>query len=122
MIAALRWIVFAIAALAMNFPILVTLVTSFKSARELSTNPGLWVRAPTFDNYLTVFHVSERLNIFLYLANSMAVALLGTGLAVALALPAAYAIARVRSASARFCRSSSICAPCRSSSSPSRST
>ncbi len=43
MINALRWIVFAVAALAMNFPVIVTLVTSFKSARELSINPGLWI-------------------------------------------------------------------------------
>lgn len=94
MMTALRWIVFTVAALAMNFPILVTLSTSFKSARELSTNPGLWVQAPTLDNYFAVFQVSDRLNIFLYLFNSVAVAALGTGLAVALALPAAYAIAR----------------------------
>lgn len=96
MIAALRWAVFAIAALALNFPILVTLSTSFKSARELSANPGLWVWSPTLENYLAVFQVSERLNIFLYLFNSLAVSLIGTGLAVALALPAAYAIARGR--------------------------
>lgn len=94
MINLLRWIVFAIAAFAMNFPILVTLSTSFKSARELTANPGLWVEAPTLQNYATVFTVSDRLNIFLYLVNSFAVSALGTLLAVALALPAAYAIAR----------------------------
>lgn len=96
MIRALRWAVFALAAFALNFPILVTLVTSFKSARELSSNPGLWIQAPTLENYATVFTVSERLNIFLYLFNSFAVSLIGTGLAVLLALPAAYAIARGR--------------------------
>ncbi|MGX5719201.1 carbohydrate ABC transporter permease [Shinella zoogloeoides] len=94
MIRALRWAVFALAAFALNFPILVTLVTSFKSARELSANPGLWIKAPTLENYATVFTVSDRLNIFLYLFNSLAVSLIGTGLAVVLALPAAYAIAR----------------------------
>ena len=78
----------------MNFPFLVTLVTSFKSVRELSTNPGLWVRAPTLQNYVAVFNVSDRLNIFKYLANSVAAAALGTLLAAALALPAAYSIAR----------------------------
>ncbi|MFK0276520.1 carbohydrate ABC transporter permease [Ensifer sp. NPDC090286] len=96
MITALRWLVFAIAAIALNFPVLVTLSTSLKSARELSGNPGLWVQAPTFENYRAVFEVSDRLNIFLYLFNSLAVALMGTVLAVALALPAAYAIARGR--------------------------
>lgn len=94
MITALRWIVFALAAFAMNFPILVTLSTSLKSPRELTANPGLLVYAPTLENYATVFTVSDRLNIFLYLANSLAAALMGTLLAVTLALPAAYAIAR----------------------------
>lgn len=96
MMTVLRWFVFALAAIALNFPVLVTLSTSFKSARELSGNPGLWVQAPTFENYRAVFEVSDRLNIFLYLFNSLAVALMGTVLAVALALPAAYAIARGR--------------------------
>ncbi|MCR4267667.1 carbohydrate ABC transporter permease [Nitratireductor sp. ZSWI3] len=96
MLATIRWTVFVLAAFAMNFPLIVTLATSFKSAREISTNPGLWVQAPTLSNYLTVLQVSDRLNIFLYLANSFAVAALGTLLAVALALPAAYAIARGR--------------------------
>jgi multiple sugar transport system permease protein len=94
MISSLRWFVFAVAALAMNFPFLVTLATSFKSVRELSTNPGLWVRAPTLQNYVAVFHVSDRLNIFKYLANSVATAALGALLAAGLALPAAYSIAR----------------------------
>ncbi|UJQ93415.1 carbohydrate ABC transporter permease [Mariluticola halotolerans] len=94
MIAALRWVVFIIAALAMNFPVIVTLVTSFKSAREITTNPGFWINQPTFANYLQVLEVSDRLNIFAYLGNSLAAALIGTTLALILAFPAAYAIAR----------------------------
>ena len=62
MMSALRWFVFAVAAIGLNFPVLVTLSTSFKSARELSGNPGLWVQAPTFENYRAVFEVSDRLN------------------------------------------------------------
>lgn len=94
MLTLLRWIVFAIAAFAVNFPVVVTLATSFKSAREISTNPGLFVQAPTLDNYLAVLQVSDRLNIFLYLINSFAAAAIGTGIAVALALPTAYAMVR----------------------------
>ncbi|WP_299936284.1 carbohydrate ABC transporter permease [uncultured Nitratireductor sp.] len=96
MLNAIRWAVFALAAFAMNFPLIVTLVTSFKSAREISTNPGLWINAPTLENYVAVLTVSDRLNIFLYLANSFAIAAMGTLLAVLLALPAAYAIVRGR--------------------------
>ncbi len=94
MLAAARWLVFGIAAVAMNLPVIVTLVTSFKSPRELATNPGLWVQSPTLDNYRQVFAVSDRLDIWAYLANSLAVSTLGTVLAIVLALPAAYAIGR----------------------------
>jgi multiple sugar transport system permease protein len=93
-IGALRWLVFALAALALNFPVIVTILTSLKSPRELSMNPGLWVTAPTLDNYRQVFAISDRLDIWAYLANSLAAALVGTLLAILLALPAAYAIAR----------------------------
>lgn len=91
---AFRWIVFAAAALAMNLPVIVTLITSFKSARELSVNPGLTVSAPTLANYATVLLQTDRFNIYLYLLNSAAAALIGTILAILLCLPAAYAVAR----------------------------
>ena len=91
---AFRWIVFAVAALAMNLPVIVTLITSFKSARELSVNPGLTVSAPTLANYATVLLQTDRFNIYLYLLNSAAAALTGTILAILLCLPAAYAVAR----------------------------
>jgi multiple sugar transport system permease protein len=94
MINALRWIVFAVAAVAMNFPVIVTLVTSFKSARELSINPGLWINQPTLENYLRVLTQIDRFNIYSYLWNSIVASLIGTGLAILLAFPAAYAIAR----------------------------
>ena len=90
----LRWIVFAVAALAMNFPVIVTLVTSFKSARELSTNAGLWINQPTLENYARVLTQTDRFNIYAYLVNSTAASLIGTGLAILLAFPAAYGIAR----------------------------
>lgn len=94
MIAALRWAVFALAALAFNAPVIVTLVTSFKSPREIATNPSLWIEAPTLANYASVTTASDRLDVFALLGNSFAVALIGSGLALALALPAAFAIAR----------------------------
>ncbi|WDR07256.1 carbohydrate ABC transporter permease [Devosia rhodophyticola] len=94
MINFLRWIVFGIAALALNFPVIVTLITSFKSAKELSTNPGFWINQPTLDNYVSVLQVTDRLNIFGYLGNSLVAALIGTTLALVLAVPAAFAIAR----------------------------
>lgn len=94
MLRLVRWIVYAFAVFAMNFPVIVTLVTSFKSAREISTNASLWVQNPTFSNYISVLRVTDRLNIFAYLGNSLAAASIGTVLAILLAFPAAYAIAR----------------------------
>ena len=94
MLKSLRWIVYGLVVLAMNFPVLVTLITSFKTTREITSNPGLWIEQPTLDNYLKVFTETERFNIFLYLANSAAAALIGTTLAILLAFPAAYVIAR----------------------------
>jgi multiple sugar transport system permease protein len=94
MLAALRWAVFGLVAFAINFPVLVTLVTSFKTPREIATNPTFWIEAPTLANYGSVLTVTDRLNLFAYLWNSLAAALIGAGLAVLLALPAAYAIAR----------------------------
>lgn len=94
MMTALRWLVLVAASLAMNFPVLVTLVTSFKSARELSVNPGLWISEPTLENYRKVLAETDRFDIYAYLLNSLAAALIGSGLALALAVPAAYALAR----------------------------
>ncbi|MFP3519585.1 hypothetical protein SB766_25730, partial [Pseudomonas sp. SIMBA_077] len=72
----------------------VTLVTSFKSARELSSNAGLWISEPTLANYASILRQTDRFNIYSYLLNSTIAAVLGTGLAILLCLPAAYAIAR----------------------------
>ena len=94
MLNALRWIVFAVAALAMNVPVIVTVITSFKTPKELLVNPGFWINQPTFDNYLKVLQVSDRLNIFAYFWNSLTASLIGSALAIILAFPAAYAMAR----------------------------
>jgi multiple sugar transport system permease protein len=94
MIKVLRWIVFAVAVIVLNFPVIVTLVTSFKSPGEISSNPGLLITRPTLDNYISVLQVTDRLNIFGYLANSFAASFIGTALAILLAFPAAFAIAR----------------------------
>jgi len=94
MLNALRWIVFAIAAFAMNFPVIVTIITSFKSGKELSVNPSFWINQPTLDNYAKVLEVTDRLNIFAYFWNSLVASLIATVLAIILVFPAAYAIAR----------------------------
>lgn len=91
---ALRWLVFVVAAFAMNFPVIATLITAFKSPGEVSRNPSLWIEAPTLQNFATVLTVSDRLDIYGYLTNSLVAALIGSILPMILCFPIAWAMAR----------------------------
>lgn len=91
---ALRWIVFAIAAFVMNFPVIATLITAFKSPSEVSRNPSLIVQQPTFENFLTVLTISDRLNVYHYLWNSLVAASIGAILPLIVAFPMAWAMVR----------------------------
>jgi multiple sugar transport system permease protein len=93
-VTALRWAVLVLAVLVMNVPVIATLVTSLKPPGEIMANPGLIVQAPTLDNYRAVLTVTDRLDVWAYLRNSLAAALVGALLPLALCLPAAYAAAR----------------------------
>ncbi len=90
----LRWIVFAIAAFVMNFPVLATLITAFKTPGEVSRNPSLWIEAPTLANFATVLTISDRLNVYHYLWNSVVAALIGSVLPMIVAFPIAWAMVR----------------------------
>ncbi len=90
----LRWIVFAIAAFVMNFPVLATLITAFKTPGEVSRNPSLWIEAPTLANFATVLTISDRLNVYHYLWNSAVAALIGSVLPMIVAFPIAWAMVR----------------------------
>jgi multiple sugar transport system permease protein len=92
---ALRWLVFALAAFVTNFPVIATLVTSLKSDAEISSYPGLFIQSPTLVNYITIFGMSDRFDILHYLFNSLVMSLIGAGLALLLAFPAAYAMVRL---------------------------
>jgi len=94
LIQALRWGVFIVAALAMNFPVIATLVTSLKSDAEIGSNPSLWIEAPTLQNYRTIFAMADRFDITHFLLNSIVASLLGTALALLLGFPASYAMVR----------------------------
>lgn len=89
-----RWIVFAIAAFVMNFPVIATLVTALKAPGEVSRNPSLWIEQPTLANFATVLTVSDRLNVYHYLWNSTVAATIGALLPMAVAFPLAWAIVR----------------------------
>lgn len=92
--AALRWLVFALAAFVLNFPVISTLITSLKSDAEISSYPGLFIEKPTLANYAAIFAMSDRFDILHYLFNSIAISLMGSALSILLAFPAAYAMVR----------------------------
>ncbi len=95
-VAALRWVVLAVAIAALNAPVIVTLITSFKSDAEIAENPSLTIDHPTLTNYTRIFAMADRFDIVHYLSNSLIEAALGTLFALALALPAAYGMVRFR--------------------------
>lgn len=95
MMTALRWLVFVVAAFAMNFPVIVTLITSLKSRAELSTNASLRLLEPTFVNYQQIFDMADRFNVLAFLRNSTVASLIGSLLPLLVAMPAAYAIVRL---------------------------
>jgi multiple sugar transport system permease protein len=96
LLAAARWIVFLIAAFALNFPLIATLIASFKSEGEITENPSLMIEAPTLENFRRVFAIADRFDITHYLANSVIAASMGSFFAIALSFPAAYAIVRLK--------------------------
>ena len=89
-----RIAVFALAAFVLNFPLIATVITSLKSDAEIGSNPTLGVADPTLDNYRSIRDIADRFDILHYLGNSVVAASLGAVLAVVLAFPAAYGIAR----------------------------
>lgn len=92
----LRWLVLLAAVFLLNIPVIVTLITSLKSDAEIAANPSLVIEQPTIANYRHIFAMADRFDILHYLTNSVIEAALGTFLAIAFALPAAYGMVRYR--------------------------
>ena len=90
----LRWLVFILIALIMNFPIIATLMTAFKDPSEVMRNPSLWPETWSLANFATVFTISDRLNIYGYLWNSAVAAFIGAVLPILVGFPMAWAMSR----------------------------
>ena len=78
------------AAFVMFFPILWMMLTSLKTELQAISVPPLFLFEPTLDNFVLV---QERSDYFRYAVNSVVTAFGGTAIAIALAVPAAYAMA-----------------------------
>ncbi len=75
------------------FPVYWVLATSLKSKRDGLSNPPLWLFDPVAANYLKLWSHDTFRYTFL---NSVIVTSLGIALSLAIAIPTAYAIARLR--------------------------
>ncbi|WP_035693458.1 carbohydrate ABC transporter permease [Azospirillum halopraeferens] len=84
--AALGWTV----ALVMFFPIFWMLLTGFKTEMDAIATPPTLFFAPTLENYA---EVHQRADYLRFAGNSVVISFAGTALAIALAVPAAYAMA-----------------------------
>jgi multiple sugar transport system permease protein len=76
------------------FPVIWGLLTSFKAERDVLAYPPVWLFTPTLDNYREVLFGAS--SILPNLWSSMAVSAATTLLTMLFAVPAAYALARLR--------------------------
>lgn len=76
------------------FPVLWGLITSFKSERDVLASPPVWLFKPTLDNYREVLFGAS--SILPNIWSSFVVSSLATALTMLFAIPAAYALARLR--------------------------
>jgi ABC-type glycerol-3-phosphate transport system permease component len=76
------------------FPVIWGLLTSFKTERDVLAYPPVWIFRPTLDNYREVIFGSS--SILPNLWSSLVVSVAATALTMLFAVPAAYAMARLR--------------------------
>jgi ABC-type glycerol-3-phosphate transport system permease component len=76
------------------FPVIWGLLTSFKTERDVLAYPPVWIFKPTLDNYREVIFGSS--SILPNLWSSLVVSVAATALTMLFAVPAAYAMARLR--------------------------
>lgn len=88
------WIVAGLLVSMWVFPVLWGLLTSFKSERDVLAYPPVWIFEPTLANYREVLFGSS--SILPNLVSSLIVSTASTLLTMLFAVPAAYAIARLR--------------------------
>ncbi|MCC6444898.1 MAG: carbohydrate ABC transporter permease [Armatimonadetes bacterium] len=80
--------------MALFFPFLVMLITALKEPQEVFRQPPTWIPLrPTLSNFSEVF---RRIPLAAYFANSLIIATGATLINLACALPAAYALSRLR--------------------------
>ena len=87
-------IILIIALVISILPIFWILLTSFKSSIEITQTIPKWLFRPTLEHYISVLTNKGDFNFPLYFLNSLVVSISTTVLAIVIAYPAAYSIAR----------------------------
>lgn len=91
----LQYVALGLYLLFLGFPLLWLLSTSFASPQDLvRLHPGLFPEQPTLDNFVTAFSEQALVR---SIVNSLIVAIASAVLTVLVALPASYAVVRLRS-------------------------
>jgi ABC-type glycerol-3-phosphate transport system permease component len=88
------WIAAGVLLAVWAFPVFWGLITSFKTERDVLAYPPVWLFKPTLDNYREVIFGTS--SILPNLLSSMIVATASTLATMLIAVPAAYALARLR--------------------------
>jgi multiple sugar transport system permease protein len=106
------WLVLIVALAVTLFPIFWTLVTSLKPSTEITNPEPIWLFKPTLEHYKSILIASKEtedfasgqqsivgiqtFDFYKYLLNSLVIAISTTVLAMIIAYPAAYSLARYR--------------------------
>ena len=106
------WLILIIALVVTLFPLFWTLVTSFKDSTEITSAKPIWIFKPTLEHYKSILLKEKEtqdfetgtqsivgiqtFDFYKYLINSLVIAISTTVLAMVIAYPAAYSLARYR--------------------------
>jgi multiple sugar transport system permease protein len=89
------WIGLFVILLVIDFPIINTVFTAFKTAADISHSPPKFIFTPVLDNFQYIFS-PRGYNFERYVGNSIIVALASSMLAIAVAYPAGWAAVRLQ--------------------------
>ena len=76
-----------------NFPLIDTILTSFKSNSDIFKSPPVWIFKPTLQHYIAIL-TDPSVSFIRYLINSLIICLGASALVILTCLPAAYSIVR----------------------------
>jgi len=87
----LRYTIIALVLVAILFPIVWLILTSFKPAEDIMVSPPHFFFKPTLDNYI---YALQKANFLMFIKNTLLVAIISTTFVVVLSSLAAYSFAR----------------------------